>query len=184
MLQQDLQQLGLYATMYAISRMIPCWVRRHWPRGSYSILSCTQPNGGICGQVATSTWPGHITDYPWIIFLAVQLCFTCFIHTSNIYWLFAIAIDRWFPLKRRYIETRYWWLRLFDENLHIALHSIEQSELSACVGTSDVDIVFEIIVSNIWLITSNIVDVGEFDHSEERQTIINNTNLSARNIYI
>ena len=61
MLQQDLQQLGLYATMYAISRMIPCWVRRHWPRGSYSILSCTQPNGGICGQVATSTWPGHIT---------------------------------------------------------------------------------------------------------------------------
>ena len=91
---------------------------------------------------------------------------------------------RWFPLKRRYIETRYWWLRLFDENLHIALHSIEQSELSACVGTSDVDIVFERIVSNIWPITSNIVDVGEFDHSEERQTIINNTNLSARNIYI
>ena len=52
------------------------------------------------------------------------------------------------------------------------------------MGTSDVDIVFERIVSNIWPITSNIVDVGEFDHSEERQTIINNTNLSARNIYI
>ena len=180
MLQQDLQQLGLYATMYAISRMIPCWVRRHWPRGSYSILSCTQPNGGICGQVATSTWPGHITD--GLFFSCPTMLYMFYSHLKHI--LIICSCYRWFPLKRRYIETRYWWLRLFDENLHIALHSIEQSELSAYVGTSDVDIVFERIVSNIWPITSNIVDVGEFDHSEERQTIINNTNLSARNIYI